>query len=223
MKTLAAVIIAFVLLSSVGPARATSPNPEVFGCPGRIRAVVVSGGGVRGAYQVGALWYLTHVLGCDFSHFIGTSTGAVTAVLLSQAKDKEDLKRLVDVLVSVYRELEDKSDLVEARFLGELRILLPQWLGGVDGMGTLAPLERILRSHLGQEPIRLYNLTIPVVSLQSGALMPDVHRPYDPVDLVIGSASIPLAIDPRRARFWVRGIAEQFDDDVLTLSGSSAK
>lgn len=44
-------------------------------CPGANRALVISGGGVRGAFQVGALWYLVHELGCEFSRFVGTSTG----------------------------------------------------------------------------------------------------------------------------------------------------
>lgn len=98
---------------------------EKFECPGTSHALVLGGGGVRGAYQIGALWYLINILGCDFGHYIGTSTGGVTAAILSQAIDKGDLKRRLDLLVSYYEGIKTRSDIVENRLLGDLRFILP--------------------------------------------------------------------------------------------------
>ena len=90
-------------------------------CPGERNALILSGGGIRGAYQAGAIWYLVNVRGCHFSHFYGTSTGAVTAAFLSQAKDQDELKALVKDLVKQYKDM-TPSDIVDEHFLGKIRV-----------------------------------------------------------------------------------------------------
>lgn len=47
------------------------------------RALVISGGGQRGSFAVGAASYLMEALGLDFQIFAGTSTGALIAPLLA--------------------------------------------------------------------------------------------------------------------------------------------
>lgn len=195
----------------------TGQNEKV-DCPGKKRALVLSGGGVRGAYQVGALWYLVNVLNCEFEHFIGTSTGAVTATVLAQATGLEELRSRVKSLVAEYKGVSKESDLVERRFLGELRIFLPYWLGGVDGMLSLKPVAERLANHLGGRPVRTDNLTVGVVSLQSRKIFPGNYRPDSVVDMAIGSASIPLVIEPSRARLWGRAEPRHLEGNILTLS-----
>jgi len=185
-------------------------------CPGVKRALVLGGGGVRGAYQIGAVWYLVTVLGCDFEHFVGTSTGAITAAVLSQASDRADLERRVTILVEQYRRLKTQDQFARRPFLASLRVFLPRWLGGIDGVYRLEPLEAMLRRQIDVDHERPDRLTVTVVSLQSGILQ--FSRPESLVDYVIGSASIPFAIEPRPARLWVRGTAVQAGEDTVVVS-----
>ena len=59
------------------------------------RALVLSGGGGRGAYQVGVLKALTE-LGIDFDVAFGTSVGGINAAFYAQGK----LKRLEEIWCS---------------------------------------------------------------------------------------------------------------------------
>src|SRR5258706_302630 len=43
------------------------------------------------------------------------------------------------------------------------------------------------------------------------------YIPDDILDFVVGSASVPVAVEPRRARLWLHGAVESFQDDVLTF------
>lgn len=198
------------------PLRAESELPQ-FSCPGTKRALVISGGGVKGAYQVGALWYLVNVLGCSFDHYLGTSTGAVTAAVLAQATNREELKTQVELLKTEYEELRSPSQVAKERFLGLLRFFLPRWLGGVDGAATLAPLEQRLRTYIREKRVPYERLTVIATSFQAGILDPKLYRADDIFDLVIGSASIPLAIEPRRARLWIGARPKEMTGNILTL------
>jgi hypothetical protein len=205
------------LLCLLCSATASAESPPLPECPGTQRAVVLTGGGIRGVYQAGALWYLVNVLGCEFDYYVGTSTGAVNAALLAQARDKQDLKRRVDIIVDDYLALERADQVADERFLGGIRLFLPTWLGGVDGMMTLRPIEQRLRQHIDATSPRIDNLSVGVVSLQTGRIHPGSHEPASLLDLVIGSASIPLAIEPRRARLWGRAAIEDFNGEELAL------
>jgi predicted acylesterase/phospholipase RssA len=191
------------------------------GCPGTQRLLVLGGGGIRGAYQIGALWYLVNQRGCTFSHFVGTSTGAISAALMSQASDLSELKTQVDLLVKDYMEMRSSEDLVKPIFLGEYRIFLPRWLGGVDGLNTLEPLITKLsdRKRLDVTKLSEEKLTIPVVSLQAGNLTVKNYTFYSALDRIVGSASIPIVVEPRLARLWVPGYIYKADgDDIVAES-----
>lgn len=211
-----------VMIFIHGTPSAADESTNNFKCPGTKRVLVLGGGGVRGAYQIGALWYLVNVLNCEFDDFVGTSTGAVTAAQLAQAKTQQELKRQVDSLTDGYHQLHNKNDIVEERTFGLPRLFLPRWLGGVDGLGSLAPLERRLRSQLDSSSIPPDKLTVVAVSLQAGTVDPTVYRAHDLIDLVVGSASIPVAIEPHRARMWLKSEPQLLKDDVLTVASSAA-
>jgi predicted acylesterase/phospholipase RssA len=197
---------------SIGNAQSTAPT-----CPGDKRALVLSGGGIRGAYQLGSLWYLVHVLKCDFGHYVGTSTGALTAVVLAQAANHQELERRADLLARQYLNLGSQEQLVQSRLAAKARQLLPSWLGGLDGLYSLAPVERRLREQVDADKMRKDNLTVTAVSLQSGPLEDD-FEPVSFIDYVLGSASLPLAIDPRQTRLWIRGVAVAIGDHTVVIS-----
>lgn len=215
MKKIIVLVVACFLITT---ARAGGTDEErIKDCPGKKRAVILGGGGIRGAYQAGAIWYLVNVLGCDFSLFIGTSTGAITAALLSQASRPDELGTFVNKLMENYKTLTGESDIVERRFLGSLRVLLPSWLGGTDGIYNLRPLALRLSEEI--DPERVKNLRVLAFSLQSGRIVD--QKPYSIRDLIIGSASIPLAVDPAWVRFWIPAIPIELEGNRLILFSRS--
>ena len=206
-------------------------NPELLlghtRCPYNPLVLALTGGGIKGAYQVGALWFLVKVLNCDIAHVFGSSTGAITAAYLAQANDKEGLNELVDALVHNYK-LSSTSDIIRPHFLGKLRVFMPRSLGGVDGINTLDPLSRRLADQISPEKIR--NLTVVTVSLQSGSLPVSIAsrsfthdigmRPDDIRDVIVGSASIPVIVEPKKARFWVAAKLLRYEDDTITVEST---
>lgn len=195
-------------------------------CPSDANALILSGGGIKGAYQAGAIWYLVNVLECDFSHFYGTSTGAVTAAFLSQARNHDELKALTNDLVKQYKEMKP-SDIADEHFLGKIRVFMPAWLGGTDGINTLKPLAARLARQI--DPKRINELTVVSVSLQTGrmrltvseneAIAPlETVEPESVIDFVLGSASIPVVVEPRKVRFWVQGEIDREGEDTVLMT-----
>ena len=68
-------------------------------------AIILSGGGARAAYQVGALRAISHIVGRDarmpFPVICGTSAGAINAALL--AVNADDFRRGVAQLTRWWR------------------------------------------------------------------------------------------------------------------------
>src|SRR4051794_4773691 len=69
-------------------AMGNSPTPQPLDhCdPGMKRALVLSGGGLKGAFQAGAIYHLIVHRSCDFSEIAGVSVGSLNAVILAQAQ-----------------------------------------------------------------------------------------------------------------------------------------
>jgi len=196
-------------------------------CPYHSNLLILSGGGIRGAYQAGSLWYMVNKLGCTFDHIYGTSTGAVSAAFLAQAEDLQELKRLVNDLVENYKTT-STSDIIKPHFLGTLRVFLPRAFGGVDGVNTLNPLALRLKAQI--DPKKIRGLTVLAVSLQAGPIKISARVggeisswPFvegDILEFVLGSASVPVAVEPRRVRLWMHGAIVKLEGDLLTfLSG----
>jgi len=54
--------------------------------PEKKRALVLSGGGLKGAFQAGAIYHIIVHRHCDFREIAGVSVGSLNAVILAQAK-----------------------------------------------------------------------------------------------------------------------------------------
>src|SRR5205807_2304153 len=57
---------------------------------GMKRALVLSGGGLKGAFQAGAVYHLIVDRHCDFREFAGVSVGSLNVVILAQAARDEN-------------------------------------------------------------------------------------------------------------------------------------
>ena len=58
--------------------------------PEKKRALVLSGGGLKGAFQAGAIYHFVVHRHCDFREIAGVSVGSLNAVILAQAQRDEN-------------------------------------------------------------------------------------------------------------------------------------
>ena len=118
--------------------------------------IVLSGGGVRAAYQAGALKAVAQVLGKDLDHtsiVLGSSIGAVNGLVLS-AFLKNGIGPSVEILEELWRERNFSNTFKGSRtraFLRAIRIATAQYLSpGPNSSGTSvldpSPLEERLNA-----------------------------------------------------------------------------
>jgi len=160
-------------------------------------AVVLSGGGAKGAFQVGVLDALVNLHGVKPAIAVGTSTGAIQALGVAQ----NDVKGLLDVWLSI----KGNKDIYRERGGVAGAVLL-----GNKAIYDTTPLRRLLKSF--SDPAKLasspVDLRLGVVSLQSGEFrtidktVPDIHN------WVYASCAMPVFFDPLQTsdrQQWVDG------------------
>ena len=176
--------------------------PSLF--PSRRRvAMILSGGGARGAYEVGVLWYifddLTRVRGAPprIDILCGTSVGAINACYLAA--------HLADPVLGMRRLVELWSDLQLTRVLGfGLRqvVSIPRLLlgGGADGTGLfdVTPMADLVQREISWRAVsrclrrhQLRALSVSCTELSHGRTV--VFMQTSP-DLVIPSTAPPRTL-----------------------------
>jgi len=148
-------------------------------------ALVLSGGGAKGAFQVGALDYLINEKGIDFDIVCGVSVGALNAAMVAQGD--------FEVLKKIWLEINSYRDIYCERLLGFLGGLF-----GADSVYSNHPLWNKIDRYIDPEKIRKSGkeLRIGAVSLQTGQYIsvnqtfPDLKR------WVLASTAIPLTFEP---------------------------
>lgn len=158
-------------------------------------ALVLSGGGAKGAYQVGALEVFFD-RGYEFDVLSGVSVGALNGAMIAS----QQFPALQQLWESISR-----SDVLKSRTLGGvIKKFALYKIGLADpprGLNDHAPLKRLLSSHLlGQE------IDIPFhfgfVSLQEGnyvnaTIRRNGHKiDEDDILRVLASSAIPVQFDP---------------------------
>jgi len=160
-------------------------------------AIVLSGGGAKGAFQVGVLDALINTHGIKPSIVVGTSTGAIQALGVAQG----DVSGLRDVWTSIH----GNRDIYKDRGGPGATILL-----GEKALYDASPLRKLLQRF--SDPAKLaasgVDLRLGVVSLQSGEFrtidksVPNIH------DWVYASCAMPAYFDPLETsdgQQWVDG------------------
>ncbi|MCL7926224.1 MAG: patatin-like phospholipase family protein [marine benthic group bacterium] len=151
--------------------------------PGSTTAVVLSGGGARGAYQVGVLrWIARQYPDLRIPVLTGVSAGAINAAYL--AGRPEPLPEAVDRLAALWSDL-STEDILRADFISlignALKVALNLGSGGsrlapgVRGLVDTSPLERTLARVLSPQRIaenidtgRLHAVAVSATSYASG-------------------------------------------------------
>jgi NTE family protein len=109
-----------------------SPERDV----GRRKALVVSGGGSKGAFAVGAIEYMVSARRLDFDIVSGTSTGAVIGTLV--------VARKFDKLRSIYSNIKTGDVLKRNKLRKILSGKVPSWY-------STKPLDKFIDRELTQE------------------------------------------------------------------------
>jgi NTE family protein len=160
-------------------------------------AIVLSGGGAKGAFQVGVLDALITGRGVRPAIVVGTSTGAIQALAVAQ----QDVPGLVRAWLALRRNRDiyrERGGIAGAVLLGE------------KGLYDATPLRRLLRAFT--DPARLaaspVDLRLGVVSLQSGEFRLIDKATPNIADWVYASCAMPVFFDPLETsdrQQWVDG------------------
>jgi len=165
-----------LLLVSLCPLRAENPCER-----NAQRALVLSGGGVKGAFEAGAIYHLVVQRGCDFGEFSGVSVGALNAVFLAQAQEASDANesqaKLVDqseALVSLWQSLRSSHDFARNRPLATLRF----GLFGLDSLVDFTPLRHLEDNNISPKKLKQGRpVRIGVVSFDDGQYHEILSKP----------------------------------------------
>ena len=170
------------------------------------RAVVLGGGGSKGAYQIG-VWQALRELNLDYQVVTGTSVGALNGALMAQGEFDAawnlwwnmDNSQVMEGIPPAQNTLDSRLSVYRA-FAREMMTK-----GGLD----ISPLEETIRSILDEEKLRRSGIEYGIVTVDMERLSPvrmflrDMP-PGSVADYMIASASCFPAFKPRtieKARF----------------------
>lgn len=158
------------------------------------RALVLGGGGARGAFQVGMLQALVEEHNLDFHILRGVSVGALNAAFLAQAaadaNSQANLRKKVQELAHLWLQVIEGNHSVYGRRPGGLAALA----AGADSLFTVAPLKKLIASWLDLNAVRASqrDFAVGTVSLVTGRYQE--WQPGDPkfVEKLLASTAIPV-------------------------------
>jgi NTE family protein len=154
-----------------------------------MRALVLSGGGARIHYHVGAVCWLLGHRRVQYDLFAGVSAGAIVAAYLAQfptGSEEEAAKTLLSVISRVHA-------------------IYEPWpvFGALEGLWQSSffrskPLRRVLQADLSESAIRKSGklLRISAVDLRSGDVVVFTEQSSGLVSAVEGSAAFPGMLEP---------------------------
>ena len=155
-----------------------------------MKALVLSGGGVKGAYQLGVLQYLFEKENPAYDILCGVSVGAINAAFLSQFS-KEDNEKAIDRLAKLWSEVDNKKIWKKSIF-GKLVSL---WRSSVYDS---KPLQQWISSTLDVEKVRSSGkmLRVVAVSWDTGRVYVATEGDAFLQRWVMASSSFPIMLSP---------------------------
>ena len=116
------------------------------------RALVLNGGGSRGAYEIGA-WQALDELGVRFDGVYGTSIGALNAALFAQGDLDGAVELWSNITVSQIMAVEDEDDFAIERMIHRKRDVIPFLMENARHLRMdISPLEALVREQPGRGP-----------------------------------------------------------------------
>lgn len=170
------------------------------------RALVLSGGGAKGSFQIGALEELILNKGLDFEILCGVSVGALNASFLAQAPfdpanpdvSRDNLKNAFRTLRRVWLEEITGSESVYRVRPGDTGGIVL----GADSIYDPEPLQELLERYLKPQELAQSNrvLRVQYVSLKTGELRTADSQDPNIVKYVLASATMPYYFPPVKVR-----------------------
>jgi len=152
-------------------------------------AVVLSGGGAKGAFQVGVLDALITDKRVSFETAVGTSTGAIQAAAVAQ----DDIASLL----GFWHGITGPNDIYRKKS-GTLWAIL----SGQSSIYTVNGLRGLLKSAFDEQKIRATGkrLRIAVVNITTGELRIVGENADDIADWIYASCAMPFVFPPQESR-----------------------
>jgi len=159
-----------------------------------MKALVLSGGGSRGAFQVGALKRLVVNEGHTYDILCGTSVGALNASFLAQYK-KEDQARGVFDLTSLWLGIKQSDVYTNWPVLG---MAIGIFKKGLYNAGNLKKLikKNIDPKKIVARAVEGTKLRLTAASLTTGQLEVFTEQTASILDAVYASAAFPVMFEP---------------------------
>lgn len=158
------------------------------------RALVLSGGGSRGAYEMGA-WQALEELGIRFSAVYGASIGALNAALVAQGDLDEALKLWSNITVLQVVSVENEEDFSIERMVSRKRDVIPFLLENARHLRVdISPLENMVNEKIDERRIRARGMSLGVMTykmpqMQAAPMTLNNMAPGTLGDWIIASAS----------------------------------
>ena len=160
-----------------------------------VRALVLSGGGAKCAFQVGAVDALVNEQQLDFQVIAGVSAGALNAIVLAQGRGPDGLRARLEDLKRLWLGIESERDVYKRRFLGKVLAFVVK-----DSMLDPTPLREKMMRHVDLDALRNSGreFRAGVTWLETGLYeCVDQHHPHVAA-CTMASASIPMLFPPVR-------------------------
>lgn len=142
------------------------------------RALVLSGGGSRGAYEIGA-WQALEELGVRLDAVYGTSIGALNAGLVAQG-DAERAAQLWSNITIGQIIKTDGEDFSIDRMISRKRDVIPFLLENAKYLNAdVSPLENLLNTYLDERRVRAFGMELGVMTVRAPQMQPVPMRLKD--------------------------------------------
>ena len=157
------------------------------------RALVLSGGGSRGAYEIGA-WQALEEIGVRFDAVYGTSIGALNAGLIAQGDLDKAAGLWSNITLSQVIGAEDEDFSID-RMISRKRDVVPFLIENAKHLrADIGPLENLLKEYLNEGRVRASGLDFGVMTVRVPQMQPFPVRLKDIpegrlADWLIASAS----------------------------------
>lgn len=165
-------------------------------------ALVLSGGGAKGQYHVGAIQHLLGELGIKYDLVCGVSVGALIAAYLCQYPKGQE-REASEALTRLFSSIENKD--VWKHWI-PFKYLHGLWKGGIMNS---EPLMKTIERHLDPQKVRNSGreLRIGATSLSSGSYKIFTQHSVPLKDFIYASAAFPIAFSPKEidGEYWSDG------------------
>lgn len=191
------------------------------------RALVLSGGGSRGAYEIGA-WQALQELGVRFDAVYGSSIGALNAALVAQGDADMAARLWSNITIRQVIETVDENFSIDS-MISRKRDVIPFLLENAKHLyADVGPLENLLREYLDERRVRASGMELGVMTVRAPQLQPVPVRLRDIpegrlTDWLIASASCFPVFPPRKIdgeRYVDGGYFDNLPIDMALADGA---